>query len=101
LEYLMAGGKSERVNLGTGKGYSVLDVIKACEEACGQKIKVVDAPRREGDAPALVAKPEKAQKLLNFTCQRSDIKTICADAWRWHSSHPHGYKSSVQELAAH
>jgi UDP-glucose-4-epimerase GalE len=92
LEYLLRGGKSGCFNLGTGRGYSVLEVIKACEAACGKKIKVEYGPRREGDAPSLVAKIEKARAVLGFECQRSDIKTICADAWRWHSRHPRGYK---------
>jgi UDP-glucose 4-epimerase len=92
LEYLLNGGQRGKFNLGTGRGYSVLEIIKACEEACGKKIKVEYAERREGDAPALVAIPKKAQDVLGFTCQRSDIQTICQDAWRWHSKHPHGYK---------
>jgi UDP-glucose 4-epimerase len=93
LEYLLRGGQGGCFNLGTGNGYSVLEVLKACEEACGKKIKIQFGPRREGDAPSLVAKNDKARSILGFTCQRSNIQTICEDAWRWHSRHPHGYKS--------
>ena len=92
LEYLLRGGASDALNLGTGKGYSVLEVIRACEQACGKKVKVQMAGRREGDAPALVAKPDRAREVLGFTCERSDLPTICADAWRWHSAHPEGYR---------
>ncbi len=93
FEYLVRGGKSARLNLGTGKGYSVLDLIKACEAVCGKKIRVEFAARREGDAPALVAKTGKAREVLGFECLRGDIHTICEDAWRWHSRHPRGYRS--------
>lgn len=93
FEYLLHGGKSSAINLGTGRGYSVLEVIRACEEACGKKVKYEIAERREGDAPALVARNDKARNVLGFECRRSDIKAICADAWRWHSRHPRGFKS--------
>jgi UDP-glucose 4-epimerase len=93
FEHLLRGGKSDFLNLGTGRGYSVLEVIKACEAACGKKVKLVDAPRREGDAPALVADARRAQQVLGFVPLRSDLKTICEDAWRWHSGHPKGYRS--------
>ena len=92
FEYLLKGGTSGGFNLGTGRGYSVLEVIKACEEATGKKIKVEYGERLEGDAPALVAKAAKARDAFGFICMRSDLKTICSDAWRWHSKHPHGYK---------
>jgi len=93
FEYLMRGGKSDYLNLGTGKGYSVLEVIKACEEICGKKLNVQMAPRREGDAPGLVAQNRKAREVLGFECLRSDLRLICEDAWRWHSRHPHGYRT--------
>jgi UDP-glucose 4-epimerase len=95
MEYLLKGGKTESMNLGTGKGYSVLEVIKMCEEVCGKKLNVKTAPRRDGDAPALVANAQKAKAVLGFECSRSDLKTICEDAWRWHSTHPHGYHTHL------
>lgn len=91
LQYLFKGGDSCALNLGTGQGYSVLEVVRACEEACGKKILTEDGPRRPGDPPSLVADPSKAREKLNFKPECSDIKTICADAWRWFSRHPNGY----------
>ncbi|MFH0938341.1 MAG: UDP-glucose 4-epimerase GalE [Planctomycetota bacterium] len=93
LEYLLRGGRSGCFNLGTGQGYSVREVIKACEVACEKQVSVEVAARREGDAPALVAQTDTARKILGFQCQRSDIKTICEDAWRWHSRYPRGFQS--------
>jgi len=93
LEHLLRGGASGAFNLGTGRGYSVLEVIRACERACGKKVHIQRAPRREGDAPALVARPDRAREVLGFSCERSDLETVCSDAWRWHSRHPKGYRS--------
>jgi UDP-glucose-4-epimerase GalE len=92
LEYLLRGGQSDKLNLGTGHGYSVLEVIKACEAASGKQIKMEIAGRREGDPPALVGQTDKARAVLGFSCARSDIQTVCEDAWRWHSRHPRGYR---------
>ena len=93
LRHLFHGGSSGVVNLGTGTGHSVLDVIRACEAVSGRRIRVVDGPRRPGDVPVLVAENTRAKQLLGFTPERSDLETICADAWRWFSRHPHGYRS--------
>ena len=91
FEYLLKGGRSTALNLGTGRGSSVLEVIRACEEAVGRKVRIEFAERRAGDPPALVANSAKAREILGFEPARSDIRTICAEAWRWHSGHPHGY----------
>lgn len=77
-------------NLGTGKGYSVLDVIKAFEEASGKKIPYKITDRRPGDIAETYANPEKAEKELGWTAKR-DILTMCRDAWRWQSKNPQGY----------
>jgi len=92
LNHLLNKGESGPINLGTGKGHSVLEVVKACEIACGKQIKLVDGERRPGDAPALVADNQKARRVLGFEPKRSDMATITADAWRWHSTHPRGYR---------
>ncbi len=91
LEYLMKGGESQALNLGTGVGHSVLEVVKACEAASGKPIPCVEGERRPGDPPELVANAEKARNLIGFAPERSDLKTICEDAWRWFSAHPNGY----------
>lgn len=81
----------QTINLGTGRGYSVLEVIRAFEQACGQTLPYVFAPRRFGDIPCYYANPGKAQELLGWTA-KYDLPTMCADAWRWQSANPNGYR---------
>ena len=77
-------------NLGTGNGYSVLDVVHAFEEACGHPIKYVIKPRRPGDIDMCYCNPEKARNELGWTAQYG-IKEMCQDSWRWQSENPNGY----------
>ena len=77
-------------NLGTGTGYSVLDVINAFEEANDLRINYVFKARRPGDVPACYADPSKAQKELGWTARRG-IKEMCRDAWNWQKNNPDGY----------
>ena len=77
-------------NLGTGKGYSVLDVVKAYEKACGKPIKYEIKPRRPGDIAQCYADPTKAEKELGWVAERG-IEEMCADSWRWQSMNPDGY----------
>jgi UDP-glucose 4-epimerase len=77
-------------NLGTGKGYSVLDVIKAFEKASGKKIPFKITDRRPGDIAEVYADPEKAVRELGWSAER-DIFQMCQDAWRWQSKNPDGY----------
>jgi UDP-glucose 4-epimerase len=79
-------------NLGTGIGYSVLDVIQNFEAACGLKIPYKIEARRDGDVPVLYADPSKAKAELGFEAVR-DIRKMCEDAWRWQSMNPKGYES--------
>jgi UDP-glucose 4-epimerase len=90
LEKLTPGTQLQ-LNLGSGHGYSVREVIDTCREVTGHAIPEVFAERRAGDPPILVADPRQAEKILGWKAQRSDLKTIVADAWRWHSQHPQGY----------
>jgi UDP-glucose 4-epimerase len=83
---------AEVYNIGTGRGSSVLEVIRACEAAAGEKIVIEIVARRTGDAPALVASPEKLMKRLGWRARCADIRSIVETAWRWHKSHPHGYR---------
>ena len=77
-------------NLGTGKGYSVLDMVKAFEKASGKKIPYVIDPRRPGDVPECYADPTKAKKEIGFEC-KYDLEEMCKDSWRWQSTNPKGY----------
>ena len=78
-------------NLGTGKGYSVLDVIKAYEKACGKTLPYVIDPRRPGDIATVYADPAKAKKELGWEAQYG-IEEMCADSWKWQSMNLNGYK---------
>jgi UDP-glucose 4-epimerase len=78
-------------NLGTGAPTSNRAVIRAVEKVTGQKVKVRESPRRPGDPPALYADSTRAQRELGWKVKFPDIDSIVATAWRWHSTHPHGY----------
>lgn len=78
-------------NLGTGKGYSVLDVIHAFSAACGKPIPYEIVPRRAGDIATVYADPTKAKQELGWQVQYG-IEEMCADSWRWQSKNPNGYK---------
>jgi UDP-glucose 4-epimerase len=80
-------------NLGTGKGFSVLDIVGAFETSTGIKIPYVFGPRRTGDVTALFADSGKAEKELGWKTKR-DLKQMCEDLWRWQSSNPRGYDES-------
>jgi UDP-glucose 4-epimerase len=79
------------VNLGTGTGYSVLDVVKAFEQACGRPVPYELAPRRPGDVAACYADPAFAAELLGWRAERG-IEAMCVDAWRWQSGNPNGFR---------
>jgi UDP-glucose-4-epimerase GalE len=84
-------GKALKLNLGTGCGVSVQEVIDACRQVTGHKIPAKLQGRREGDPPALVADASLAKRELGWEAKHKDIRTIVASAWRWHESHPQGY----------
>ena len=77
-------------NLGTGKGYSVLDVVHAFEKACGKEIPYEIKPRRAGDIATCYADPTKAKKELGWVAQYG-IEEMCEDSWRWQTMNPNGY----------
>ncbi|MCI8995279.1 MAG: UDP-glucose 4-epimerase GalE [Lachnospiraceae bacterium] len=77
-------------NLGTGKGYSVLEVVKAFGKACGKELPYVIKPRRPGDIAQCYADPSKAKAELGWEAQYG-IEEMCADSWRWQSQNPDGY----------
>ena len=78
-------------NLGTGRGYTVFEAIRAFEQASGKTIPYRIVGRRPGDAPVTLADPERARKELGWTA-RWDLDRMCADLWRWQSTHPEGFE---------
>ena len=78
-------------NLGNEKGYSVKQVIETVKKVSGKDFRVVEAPRRAGDAPVLTADATKAKEELNWTIEKPELEEMVATAWAWHSSHPDGY----------
>ncbi|WMJ22947.1 UDP-glucose 4-epimerase GalE [Paludicola sp. MB14-C6] len=78
-------------NLGTGIGYSVLDMVKAFGKACGKEIPYEIKPRRAGDIDKNYCSPEKAKDELGWQATRS-LQTMCEDSWRWQSNNPNGYE---------
>jgi UDP-arabinose 4-epimerase len=84
MDRLVAGGDSFACNLGTGTGITVREVIEAVEAVTGRQVPLVVQPRRPGDAAELYSDTRLSSSLLNFSPQRSDIRTIVEDAWRFH-----------------
>lgn len=84
LDYLESNHDPQILNLGTGKGYSVKEVISAAESIVGAKIPTVISGRRSGDPPVLVAVADKAKQLLKWKPKYSDLETIIRTAWNWH-----------------
>ena len=80
------------INLGTGQGYSVLDVVAAFERASGKPVPYRVGPRRLGDVAACFADPAHAKNLLGWSAQ-FDLETMCRDSWRWQSGNPMGYNT--------
>lgn len=93
LDYLanQKEGTLLTLNLGTGQGHSVLDVVNAFEAASGQAIPYTVVERRPGDVPAYYADATQAQKLLQWKATRT-LRDMCADTWRWQSANPKGYE---------
>ncbi len=87
----LTSGKRLKLNLGTGQGHSVREVIDACGRVTGHDICAISGPRRPGDPPVLVADSSRAQKMLDWKPQYTQLDAIVESAWRWHRSHPHGY----------
>ena len=82
--HLLNNGKTLAVNLGSGRGGSVRQVIDIVQKITGREVVAHDSPRRPGDPAHLVADPTKAREILGWMPERSDLATVVADAWRWH-----------------
>jgi len=90
LDYLGARGETTTLNVGTGVGTSVLEIIRATERISGQRVPYIIAPRRAGDPVVSFADPAKARATLGWASSRT-LDDIVQSAWRWHSSHPEGF----------
>ena len=86
LNYLRKGGESTAINLGTGKGYSVEEVISTVERVTSCMVSVQKAPRRAGDPPVLIADSAKAARLLHWSPRHSSLQAIVETAWGWHAT---------------
>jgi UDP-glucose-4-epimerase GalE len=87
LDRLSAGTSSQALNLGTGAGHSVRQVVDAVVRVSGRAVPTVESPRRPGDPPELVAEPARARDVLGWTCQFAELETIVHHAWTWHETH--------------
>jgi UDP-glucose 4-epimerase len=90
LDYLRNGGESVALNLGTGKGYSVAEVVNASVRITGNEISVRKQPRREGDLANVVANARLAKKILGWSACESDLDSMIQSSWDWLQSHPDG-----------
>lgn len=84
-------GNELKLNLGTGRGWSVQQVLDVCRQVTGKPIPARVAPRRPGDPSKLVARSDSAAEKLGWRAEHSDLETIVASAWRWFQQHPEGY----------
>jgi len=91
LNFLLRGNESIWVNLGTGRGYSVLELVDAFAKASGREIPYEIVARRPGDVAACYADPALARERLGWTA-RHDLQRMCEDSWRWQSSNPNGFE---------
>lgn len=91
LEYLRSGGESNIFNLGSGDGYSVMEMLTAARSVTGHEIPAKIGERRAGDPARLIADSTKARKVLHWQPKITRMEDIIATAWKWHKSHPNGY----------
>ena len=89
----IAPGRHEIFNLGNGNGFSVREVIAACQQVTGRRVEVAERPRRPGDPPRLVASAARAHEALGWKPRKPELEAMIADAWAWHQAHPDGYSS--------
>lgn len=87
----LEAGQGMKLNLGTGRGNSVREIIEACRQVTGHPIPEVMAARRPGDPPELIADATRAREVLGWSPKYTDIQSIVETAWNWHQRHPHGY----------
>jgi UDP-glucose 4-epimerase len=91
LRYLADGGRSCALNLGAGRGVSVREMVQAVEGVTGRAVPTVEAPRRAGDPPVLIASSAAARRVLGWNPQFEEVAVILETAWDWRVRHPEGY----------
>lgn len=91
IDYIFTDPGLDVINLGTGTGYSVLDMVKAFSKACGKDVPYEIKPRRAGDVAVCYSDPAKAARVLGWRAKRG-LDEMCADSWRWQSQNPKGYE---------
>jgi UDP-glucose 4-epimerase len=91
LDRVEEQGACLTVNLGTGSGHSVLEIVRAFEQASGKAVPYVFAPRRQGDVASCYADPKRAITVLGWRAERG-LGDMCADVWRWQHNNPNGYE---------
>lgn len=94
LDYLERGGPSDAFNLGNGRPFTVLEIIRAVEEVSGSPVPWTVGPRREGDPATLFASNARSRRVLGWEPKLEDIRAIVDSAWRWRWSHPEGYRTT-------
>ena len=87
LDRLANGQPSQAINLGTGHGHSVREVVDAVARVSGRRVPIIESARRPGDPAELVAAPARAREVLGWTCQYAELETIVRHAWTWHETH--------------
>ena len=92
IDYILTNPGLDVINLGTGVGYSVLDMVKAFSKACGKDLPYEIKPRRAGDIAMCYADPAKALRVLGWKAERG-LDEMCADTWNWQSQNPNGYEA--------
>jgi len=92
LDVALDGGAAVAVNLGTGTGRSVREVVDVACRVTGRAVPTVERPRRPGDPPELVAAVGRAATLLGWRASHASLEEILSSAWRWHQAHPQGYR---------
>ena len=93
INYIFTNPGLDVINLGTGTGYSVLDMVKAFSKACGKEIPYEIKPRRAGDIATCYCDATKAKEELNWVAERG-LDEMCEDTWRWQSQNPNGYREA-------
>jgi UDP-glucose 4-epimerase len=101
MNFLVEGGKSETINLGTGQGFSIREVLDAVEEITGRTVPHIISGRRAGDPPVLVADAAIAQATLNWTPTYSTLHNILKTAWAWAEQHPHVFGTPHERKKYH
>jgi UDP-glucose 4-epimerase len=97
VEYLLNGGSTDCFNIGTGKGYSVMEIIQTAETITGQKVNYSIATKREGDPAVLIADPSKIKKVMGWEAKYT-LNDMVATAWNWYKRNPNGYETASEKM---